>query len=147
MKTNQMQLKFDARSVNESFARVAVAAFLTDLNPTLDEIADIKTAVSEAVTNAIIHAYDAEEDQIYLHCKLHCDGKGNLVEIIIEDHGKGIADVEKAMEPFFTTRPELERSGMGFAFMEAFMDELEVTSVVNEGTRITMRKYIGKQDD
>lgn len=147
MKTNQMQLTFDARSVNEGFARVAVAAFMTELNPTLDEIADVKTAVSEAVTNAIIHAYESEEEQIYLHCRICCDAKGKLLEITIEDNGKGIVDVEKAMEPFYTTKPELERSGMGFAFMEAFMDELEVESKVNEGTKITMKKYIGKQDE
>ena len=142
MKTNKMQLAFDARSVNESFARVAVAAFLTDLNPTLDEIADVKTAVSEAVTNAIIHGYQSKECQVRLFCSI----KGNLVEIVVEDDGMGIADVEKAREPFFTTKPELERSGMGFAFMEAFMDELEVYSKVGEGTKVIMRKYIGKQD-
>ena len=146
MKTNQMELTFDAKSVNESFARVAVAAFLTDLNPTLDEIADIKTAVSEAVTNAVIHGCKSTEEQIHLYCKLRCDTKGNLVEIIVQDYGVGIPDIKKAMEPFFTTRPELERSGMGFAFMEAFMDELEVESGINEGTKITMRKYIGKRD-
>ena len=142
MKMNRMQLQFDARSVNESFARVAVAAFLTDLNPTLDEIADIKTAVSEAVTNAIIHGYQKTEGQVFLHCQI----TGNVVEVIVEDKGIGIADIEKAREPFFTTRPELERSGMGFAFMEAFMDELEVFSKCDEGTRIVMRKLIGKQD-
>lgn len=147
MKKNQMQLTFDAKSVNESFARVAVAAFLTELNPTLDEIADVKTAVSEAVTNAIIHAYESEEDQIYLSCRTCCDGKEKSLEIIIKDTGKGIADVKKAMEPFYTTKPELERSGMGFAFMEAFMDELDVVSKVNEGTIITMKKYIGKQEE
>lgn len=147
MRNNQMQITFDARSVNEGFARVAVAAFLTELNPTLDEIADVKTAVSEAVTNAIIHAYESEEEQIYMHCRTCCDAKGKLLEIIIKDNGKGIADVEKAMEPFYTTKPELERSGMGFAFMEAFMDELEVVSKVNEGTTITMKKYIGKQEE
>ena len=146
MKTNQMKLIFDAKSVNESFARVAVAAFLTELNPTLDELADVKTAVSEAVTNAIIHGYESSEEQIYLYGKICRDAKGNSIEIIVEDYGKGILDVEKAMEPFYTTRPELERSGMGFAFMEAFMDELEVVSAVNKGTKITMRKYIGKQD-
>ena len=147
MKTNHMKLIFDARSVNESFARVAVAAFLAELNPTLDEIADVKTAVSEAVTNSIIHAYDSEESQIQLYSRIYSDEKGKVIEIIVEDEGKGIADVEKAMEPFFTTKPELERSGMGFAFMEAFMDELEVVSKVKEGTKITMRKYIGKQDE
>lgn len=142
MKTNQMQLRFDARSVNESFARVAVAAFLTDLNPTLDEIADIKTAVSEAVTNAIIHGYQKEDSQVRLFCSM----RGNVVEIVVEDDGVGIADVEKAREPFFTTKPELERSGMGFAFMEAFMDELEVESKPGEGTKVTMRKQIGTQE-
>lgn len=147
MKMNQMQLTFDAKSINEGFARVSVAAFLTELNPTLDEIADVKTAVSEAVTNAIIHAYESEEEQIYLSCKTCCDAKEKLLEIIIKDKGKGIADIDKAMEPFYTTKPELERSGMGFAFMEAFMDELNVVSKVNEGTTITMKKYIGKQDE
>lgn len=146
MKKNRMQLIFDAKSVNEGFARVAVAAFLTDLNPTLDEIADIKTAVSEAVTNAIIHGYVNEcqkvENQVYLQCSIW----EKTVEIIVEDKGIGIADIEKAKEPFYTTKPELERSGMGFAFMEAFMDELEVYSKPQEGTRIVMRKQIGRQE-
>ena len=142
MRTNQMQLEFDGKAVNESFARVAVAAFLTDLNPTLDELADIKTAVSEAVTNAIIHGYPGEEGQVRLSCLL----RGNQVEITVEDKGVGILDTIKAREPFYTTKPEMERSGMGFAFMEAFMDELEVYSKVGEGTKVVMRKYIGKQD-
>ena len=146
MKKNHMQLVFDARSVNEGFARVAVAAFLAELNPTLDELADVKTAVSEAVTNAIIHGYESQEAQIYLYGRIDSDKKGDFIELIVEDFGKGISDVEKAMEPFFTTKPELERSGMGFAFMEAFMDELFVESKVNEGTKITMKKYIGKQE-
>lgn len=145
MKRNQMQMTFDARSINESFARVAVAAFLTELNPTLDEVADVKTAVSEAVTNAIIHAYDSEMGQIHIYCQTNLDESGKWIEIAVKDTGKGIGDVEKAMEPFFTTKPELERSGMGFAFMEAFMDELEVVSKVNEGTEVIMKKYIGKQ--
>ena len=110
---NEMKLEFDARSVNEGFARMAVAAFVAELNPTLDEISDIKTAVSEAVTNAIIHGYDSPEEKVEVSCKL-C---GNHAEITVKDHGHGIADVQKAMEPFFTTRPELERSGMGFAFI------------------------------
>ena len=142
MKTNQVQLIFDARSVNECFARVAVAAFLTDLNPTLDELADIKTAVSEAVTNAIIHGYQSGENKVRLYCTV----RENNVEIIVEDDGVGIADVKKAMEPFYTTKPELERSGMGFAFMDAFMDELEVTSEPGVGTKVVMRKRIGTQD-
>ena len=142
MKTNRMQLQFDAKSGNESFARVAVAAFLTDLNPTLDEMADIKTAVSEAVTNAIIHGYAKVEGQV----RLFCEVTGMHVLIRVEDDGAGIADVEKAREPFFTTKPELERSGMGFAFMEAFMDEVEVISALGKGTTVIMRKEIGKQE-
>lgn len=139
---NEMKLSFDARSINEGFARVAVAAFITELNPTLDEISDIKTAVSEAVTNAIIHGYDRPEDKVELTCRI----EGLRVEIEVEDHGKGIPDVAKAMEPFYTTRPELERSGMGFAFMEAFMDEVKVTSVLGKGTRVWMQKKIGAQE-
>lgn len=139
---NEMRLIFDARSVNEGFARVAVAAFVTELNPTLDEVADIKTAVSEAVTNAIIHGYDNPQEKVELVCKV----EGNSVEITVNDTGKGIPDVQKAMEPFFTTRPELERSGMGFAFIEAFMDEVRVTSRVGEGTSVWMRKRIGAQE-
>ena len=121
---NEMMITFDSRSSNESFARVAVAAFTTQLNPTLEEVADIKTAVSEAITNAIIHGYD------------------NQVEV--EDDGKGIADVKKAMEPMYTTRPDLDRSGMGFAFMEAFMDQVEVESEVGVGTIVRMKKTIGQ---
>lgn len=139
---NEMKLSFDARSVNEGFARIAVAAFITELNPTLDEVADVKTAVSEAVTNAIIHGYDNPEDKVELVCKI----EGTTVEIVVSDTGTGIADVEKAMEPFYTTKPELERSGMGFAFMEAFMDEVRVSSEVGAGTRVWMRKKIGVQE-
>ena len=142
MRTNQMQLQFDGKAVNEGFARVAVAAFLTDLNPTLDEIADIKTAVSEAVTNAIIHGYPKGEGQVKLSCLL----SGNQVEITIEDNGVGILDTIKAREPFYTTKPEMERSGMGFAFMEAFMDEVEVWSALGEGTRVVLRKQIGNRE-
>lgn len=143
MKTNHMQVQFDAKSVNEGFARVAVAAFLTELNPTLDEIADIKTAVSEAVTNAIIHGYPDGEGQVRLLCKV----EGMQVHIMIEDEGVGIEDIEKAREPLFTTKPEMERSGMGFAFMEAFMDEVQVTSKPGRGTCVIMKKEIGKQDE
>lgn len=142
MKTNHMQVQFDAISVNEGFARVAVSAFLTELNPTLDEIADIKTAVSEAVTNAIIHGYPDGEGQVRLLCKV----EGMRVHIMIEDDGVGIEDIEKAREPLFTTKPELERSGMGFAFMEAFMDEVQVASKPGCGTCVIMKKEIGKQD-
>lgn len=136
---NKMRVRFDARSVNEGFARVVVAAFLAELNPTLDEIEDIKTAVSEAVTNAIIHGYDNPNKQVEIVCSMD----GNYIEIEVSDTGKGIPDVKKAMEPFYTTKPELERSGMGFAFMEAFMDEVRVKSVVGEGTNVWMCKRIG----
>lgn len=141
MKTNHMQLQFDAKSVNESFARVAVAAFLTELNPTLDELADVKTAVSEAVTNAIIHGYPQGEGSV----RLRCETADRKVLIEVEDDGAGIADIEQARMPLFTTKPELERSGMGFAFMEAFMDEVEVRSKPGEGTCVRMKKEIGRQ--
>lgn len=136
---NEMKVSFDARSVNEGFARVAVAAFIADLNPTLDELADIKTAVSEAVTNAIIHAYDSPKQQVELVCRI----TEQQVEIEVNDTGRGIADVARAMEPFYTTKPELERSGMGFAFMETFMDEVRVESEPGAGTRVWMCKKIG----
>ena len=136
---NQMKLEFDARSVNEGFARMAAAAFIAEENPTLDEISDIKTAVSEAVTNAIIHGYDDPEQKVAVACKI----EDRNLEIVVEDKGKGIADVKTAMEPFYTTKPELERSGMGFAFMEAFMDEVQVISAPGEGTKVIMRKKIG----
>lgn len=139
---NEMKLSFDARSVNESFARVAVSAFIAELNPTLDEIADIKTAVSEAVTNAIIHGYCSPEQKVELVCKIH----GQEVDITVSDEGVGIADVKKAMEPFYTTKPELERSGMGFSFMEAFMDKLEVTSQPGRGTIVHMVRTLGAKD-
>lgn len=142
-KQNEMKLIFDARSVNESFARVAVASFAAQLNPTLDEIADIKTAVSEAVTNAIIHGYHSPEEKVELTCRI----SGNEIEIIVEDFGEGISDIKKAMEPFYTTKPELERSGMGFAFMEAFMDTLDVTSEIGKGTRVHMTRKLGSQED
>ncbi len=139
---NNMTLRFDARSVNEGFARVAVAAFIAGLNPTLDEVADVKTAVSEAVTNAIIHGYDDPDEQVELSCMV----AGREIFIEVADTGRGIEDVKAAMEPFFTTRPDLERSGMGFAFMEAFMDEVTVESVKGRGTRVRMHKKIGVQE-
>ena len=139
---NEMKIIFDARSVNESFARMAVTAFVAELNPTLDEIADIKTAVSEAVTNAIIHGYQSPEQKVEVLCKI-C---GQEVEIIVSDKGIGICDVKKAMEPFYTTKPELERSGMGFSFMEAFMDRLEVESAPGQGTSVHMTKKIGSKE-
>ncbi len=138
---NEVTLQFDAVSQNESFARVAVAAFLTPLNPTVEEIADVKTAVSEAVTNAIIHGYENGPGKI----KMVCSITGDILTVVIEDNGKGIENIEQAMMPLFTTKPELERSGMGFAFMEAFMDDLEVQSCPGEGTRVQMMKKIGAE--
>lgn len=137
---NEMELVFESRSVNEGFARVAVAAFLTQLNPTLEEVSDVKTAVSEAVTNAIIHGYEKQVEKIWIRCRLN----EQTLYIEVEDHGQGIADVEKAMEPLFTTKPELERSGMGFSFMEAFMDGIQVESEPGRGTIVKMQKIIGK---
>ena len=141
--TNEMTIIFDSRPVNEALARVAVASFCTQLNPTLEEISDLKTAVSEAVTNAIIHGYEEKEGTVVMQCCL----SGSTVHITVKDSGKGIADIERAKEPFFTTRPELERSGMGFSFMEAFMDELKVESRVGEGTVVNMKKIIGKSQE
>ena len=138
--TNEMELVFDSKSVNEGFARVSVAAFLTQLNPTLEEVADVKTAVSEAVTNAIIHGYEKNSGKISIRCRL----EGPVFYIEIEDSGKGIEDVEQAMQPLFTSKPEMERSGMGFSFMEAFMDEISVESQVGKGTIVKMQKEIGK---
>ena len=137
---NQMVLEVESRSCNEGLARIAVAAFSTQLNPTLEEVADIKTAVSEAITNCIVHAYDKETDII----RIRCSSQGRELTVVVEDTGKGIKDVEKAMEPLFTTKPELERSGMGFSFMEAFMDGIEVESEVGKGTIVKMQKIIGK---
>lgn len=138
---NEMEMHFDARSENEAFARIAVAAFVSSLNPTLEEISDIKTAVSEAVTNAIIHGYDAyrSRQQVFLHCRL----MGDVLEVEVKDYGCGIENVEQAMEPLFTTKPELDRSGMGFSFMEAFMDDLQVESTVGQGTVVHMKKKLG----
>ena len=137
---NEMKMEFQASSSNEGFARVTVGAFVAELNPTVDELADIKTAVSEAVTNSIIHGYEQKGGIIWIQCSI----EGRKVEISVVDTGKGIQDIERAKEPLFTTKPELERSGMGFAFMEAFMDEVEVVSEPGKGTCVTMRKTIGK---
>ena len=137
---NEMEIRFDSRSENEGFARVSVASFLTQLNPTVEEVADVKTAVSEAVTNAIIHGYVQRIETVRIHCSI----ENQLFTVEISDRGKGIANVEKAMEPMFTTKPEDDRSGMGFSFMEAFMDSVEVESKVGEGTSVKMTKTIGK---
>lgn len=140
---NQMIVEFDSLSKNESFARIVVAAFVTRLDPTLEEIADIKTAVSEAVTNSIIHGYESKDGRIRIETVIVED----TVTIMVQDFGIGIENIEKAMEPMYTTKPDLERSGMGFAFMEAFMDELFVESKPGEGTKVTMRKVIGQGED
>lgn len=139
---NEMKLEFDSISANEGFARVTVAAFLSQLAPTMEEVADVKTAVSEAVTNAIIHGYNNEVHTITICARLFL----GEIEIQVMDRGVGIPDVAQAMEPMYTTRPELERSGMGFVFMEAFMDGLTVESKPGEGTIVTMRKKIGRRD-
>ena len=139
MVKNKMHLEFDSKSENESFARVAVAAFCTRLDPTIEEIADIKTAVSEAVTNCVVHGYEGKEGTITIECSIQDD----WVTVLVHDDGVGIENINKAMEPLFTSNPELERSGMGFSFMEAFMDELEVNSKIGYGTTVIMKKRIG----
>ena len=153
---NEMEVSFDAISENESFARMAVAAFAASLNPTLEELADIKTAVSEAVTNAIIHGYD-NVDGYGIHgslrpcyvrtnpgkVKMSCSISSGILSVEVSDEGRGIADIKQAMEPLFTTKAQYNRSGMGFAFMEAFMDELHVESTVGKGTKVCMKKKIG----
>lgn len=140
-KEQEMSLRFDSYPENEQFARMVVTAFLMDLNPTVDEMADVKTAVSEAVTNAIIHGYEDGVGQVSLICKK----AGSEVSVTVSDQGKGIADVEKAREPFFTTKPEAERSGMGFCFMEAFMDEIHIESAEGRGTSVQMKKRLHLQ--
>lgn len=132
----EIRLEFDAISENESLARVVIASFLTQLDPTLEELQDVKTAVSEAVTNAIIHGYDNQVGKVVMDASLF----GGLLEVTISDQGKGIENVTRAMQPLFTTGPENERSGMGFAFMEAFMDKIEVESRLGEGTKVHMWK-------
>jgi stage II sporulation protein AB (anti-sigma F factor) len=133
---NYMILEIPSKSQNEAFARVVAAAFASQLDPTIEEIADIKTAVSEAVTNSIIHGYENSEGVIVMKCSL----SENEIEIEISDEGKGIEDVKQARQPLYTSKPELERSGMGFTVMETFMDEVEVYSETNKGTTVIMRK-------
>ena len=137
---NEMKLEFISKSSNESFARITIAAFAAQLDPTIEELADIKTAVSEAVTNCIIHGYENRLGVVKMSAKLHDDE----IEIEISDHGKGIANIEMAKEPLYTTKPNLERSGMGFTIMESFMDSVKIESVVGLGTKVTMTKKIKK---
>ena len=135
---NEMKLEFISKSVNEAFARISIAAFASQLDPTIEELADIKTAVSEAVTNSIIHGYDNKQGIVKIVAKL----KNNEIIIEISDNGKGIENVDIAKEPLYTTKPNLERSGMGFTIMESFMDSLEIESIVGLGTKVTMSKKI-----
>ena len=138
--TNEMKIEFISKSSNEAFARIAVAAFASQLDPTIEELADIKTAVSEAVTNCIIHGYDKKQGIVKIVSKL----KENEIIIEISDKGKGIENIDEAKEPLYTTKPNLERSGMGFTIMESFMDKMEVESIIGLGTKVTMSKKIKK---
>lgn len=139
--SNFMEVTFKAISINEGFARICVAGFCVQLNPSVDELGDIKTAVSEAVTNCVVHAYPKHNGMVSLRCEI----EGNTIKIIVKDQGIGIKDIEKAMEPFYTTRPGEERSGMGFAVMESFMDKVEVAQNGEKGLVVTMYKQIGKE--
>lgn len=138
---NEMKLEFLSKSNNEAFARITVAAFASQLDPTIEQLADIKTAVSEAVTNCIIHAYEEKEGIIKIVCKLFADS----IVIEISDTGRGIENIEEAKKPLYTSKPNLERSGMGFTIMESFMDEMNVESVLGLGTKVTMKKIITKE--
>jgi anti-sigma F factor len=137
MYDNMMRVEFLSKSENESFARVAVAAFVSQLDPTIEELTDIKTAVSEAVTNSIIHGYENSKEGIV---KIEAHIKDKELTVIIEDQGTGIDNIELAMQPLYTSRPDLERSGMGFTVMDTFMDNLTVESEKNKGTRLIMKK-------
>ncbi len=139
---NEMKLEFLSKSSNEAFARVVAAAFVSQLDPTLEELADVKTAVSEAVTNAIIHGYENKYGIIRMICRQF----DKSVEIEISDDGKGIENVEEAMQPLFTSKPDMERSGMGFTVMESFMDSVKVRSMPGEGTTVTLYKHFGSLD-
>lgn len=138
--SEKMVITFESDPRNESFARVVVAAFMTRLNPTMEEVNDVKTAVSEAVTNCIVHAYGKERGIVEIEGVI----EENEVTVIVKDTGVGIADVKTAMEPLYTTKPDAERSGMGFSFMEIFMDSLLVQSTPNVGTTVIMKKKVGE---
>ena len=139
---NEMKIEFKSKSDNEAFARISVAAFVASLDPTIEELSDIKTAVSEAVTNCIVHGYEEREGKIKLICRI----TGKTVTIEISDTGKGIENIDKAREPLYTSKPDFERSGMGFTIMENFMDELKIESIVGLGTKITMKKTIKSEE-
>lgn len=138
---NEARVFFSAKSENEAFARLFTVGLLTQLDPTISEMTDIKTAVSEAVTNAIIHGYEKQEGQV----ELFCGYRENKVYIEVADRGKGISDISQAREPLYTSKPEMERSGMGFTIMETFMDHIHIESKVGEGTRIFMEKTLAKE--
>lgn len=140
---NEMKLEFLSKSNNEAFARITVAAFASQLDPTIEELADIKTAVSEAVTNCIIHGYEDQEGIITIICKIFA----NSIQIEVSDNGKGIENIEIARQPLFTSKPNLERSGMGFTIIESFMDEMKLESILGMGTKITMKKIIKKNEN
>ncbi len=140
---NEMSLNFPSKSCNEAFARSVVAAFVMSLDPTINELSDLKTAVSEAVTNCIVHGYRRQSGTIYIKGKIK---NGNIVVINIRDRGCGIEDVQKAMEPLFTTAPEEERAGLGFAVMQSFCDKVKVKSEPGKGTTVTLEKKIGKNE-
>ncbi len=139
---NEMKLEFLSRSNNEAFARITVAAFASQLDPTIEELADIKTAVSEAVTNAIIHGYEDREGIIKIECRIYAES----IQIEISDTGKGIENIKMAREPLYTSKPNLERSGMGFTIMESFMDDVKIESILGLGTKVSMTKYIKKPE-
>lgn len=139
---NEMKIEFESKSDNEAFARISVAAFVANLDPTIEELSDIKTAVSEAVTNSIVHGYENTNGIVKIVCKI----TGNTVILEISDNGKGIENIEEARKPLYTSKPNLERSGMGFTIMESFMDEIKVESILGMGTKITMKKVIKNEE-
>ena len=140
---NEMKLEFLSKSNNEAFARITVAAFASQLDPTIEELSDIKTAVSEAVTNAIIHGYEDREGIVKIECKMYAGS----IQIEISDTGKGIENIDRAREPLYTSKPNLERAGMGFTIMESFMDDVKIESIVGLGTKVTLKKLIKKTDN
>ncbi len=139
---NDMKLSFPSKSCNEAFARSVVSAFVMSLDPTIEELSDLKTAVSEAVTNCIVHGYRRQDGTIYIKGRIK---NGNIVEIKIRDRGCGIADINQAMQPLFTTAPEEERAGLGFAVMQSFCDKVKVKSEQDKGTTVTLEKKIGNE--
>ena len=140
---NEMKLEIMSKSCNEAFARIAVSAFAAQLDPTIEELSDIKTSVSEIVTNCIIHAYESSDEIVKIHCMII----DQTIIVEVSDTGKGIEDIEMARKPLYTTKAELERSGMGFTIVESFMDELKVESIVGLGTKITMKKTLHKEEE